>query len=286
MEKANNSPNRSESEFSAVSDTTRYDRQIAFTPLGRDGQAQLGRGRVLIVGCGALGGTVAGLLVRAGVGTDGKDGRGAVAIIDPDRVQVDNLHRQTLFTERDAETGRFKVEAAKQTLHAANRQARLETIVGRFDESNASMAESFDLLIDASDDFPTRFVLNRAAVHYRKPFLSAGIRGAAGQILAVFPGETACLECLLGPLRSAAPHAAPSVSPAANETRRHGVFPPAPALLATLQASAALKILAGHSNAVNRSLLLVDLWNHSFRMMDVPRDEWCPVCGPDRSFDF
>ncbi len=243
---------------------TRFERHTNFPPLGEEGQQRLQRGRVLVVGCGALGGTVADLLVRAGVGRDG----GGVTIIDPDEVQLSNLHRQTLFTEDDARCGRLKVEAAQKALLAADSDANVQTIARRFDESNADMAEHFDLLIDAVDNFPTRFLLNRAAIQFQKPLISAGVAAASGQILTVLPGETACLECFLS--NDAATHV---VSPP------DSVLSPLPQFFAALEVMEAIKILAGQFEAVNRSLWSFDLWEHQFRRLELPRNPQCPVCG-------
>ena len=247
------------------SQTDRYSRQTAFAPLGEAGQQRLQQGRALVVGCGALGGTIATILVRAGVGRDG----GCVALIDPDTVRLSNLHRQTSFTEDDVRCNRFKVEAARKALSAADEKANIETIAVRFDENNAEMVADFDILIDATDDFSTRFLMNRAAVKYRKPFVTAGVAGASGQILTVLPGETACLECFLDPKDNSATVVVP-------------VLPPLPQLFAALEAMEAIKILSGHAETVDRSLFAVDLWENRFRRFDLKRNENCPVCGNDR----
>ena len=171
----------------------RYLRQTLFAPLGEAGQRLLQRGRVLIVGCGALGGTVADLLVRAGVGKD----NGRITLLDPDVVQLSNLHRQMLFTEEDAQQERLKVEAARKALLQADQAANLEVFPIRFERSNLSMVADCDVLVDATDNFPSRFLMNQAAVRYGKPFVTAGVSGASGQTMTIIPGETACLECFL-----------------------------------------------------------------------------------------
>ena len=244
----------------------RYTRQTDFAPLGETGQRLLQRGRVLIVGCGALGGTVADILVRSGVGRDG----GVVTIIDSDTVQLSNLHRQTLFTENDARCGRLKIDAAKKVLFAADEKASVETIAGRFDEKRISMVSNHDVLIDATDNFPTRFLLNRTAVKYRKPFVTAGVAGASGQTLTVLPGRTACLECFLDSV-----HHGDAVTTVP-------VLPPLPQMLAAMEAMEAIKILSGHEDAANRSLVAVDLWENRIRRLEISRNKNCPVCGTAR----
>lgn len=241
----------------------RYKRQKAFEPFGESAQWRLQTGRVLIVGCGALGGTVADLLVRAGVGIDG----GLVVLMDHDVVHRDNLHRQTIFTERDADQARFKVRAAKEAVLAANRQARVKVFAQRFEGVVPDVVPRFDLFIDATDDFKTRFLMNRIAVRDRIPFVSAGVAGASGQLICVLPFETACLECLID-------GTADNVMP-----EQYGILPPLPSIFASLEAMEAMKILGGRLEAVNRSLLSVDLWNNRFSTIRTERNGRCPVCG-------
>jgi len=240
----------------------RYLRQTLFTPLGEAGQRLLQRGRVLVVGCGALGGTVADLLVRAGVGKDG----GRITLLDPDIVQLSNLHRQVLFTEEDTLQGRLKVEAAQRTLLQADQAANIEIFPVRFDESNLSMVADFDVLVDATDNFPARFLMNRAAVKYAKPFVTAGVTGASGQTMTILPGVTACLECFL----------------LTKEETHENLIPvlgPLPQIFGAMEAVETIKILSGNLETVNHSLLTLDLWGNRVHRFEVVRDENCPVCG-------
>ena len=244
-----------------MTETERYLRQTLFTPLGESGQRLLQQGRVLMIGCGALGGTIADLLVRAGVGKAG----GRITILDPDVVQLSNIHRQVLFTEDDARRSRLKVEAARQALLAADHTANIDILPIRFDEQNMSMAADCDVLVDATDNFPTRFLMNRAAVKYRKPFVTAGVTGASGQTMTILPGETACLECFLRP----------------GEAPSTGIFPvlgPLPLIFGALEALETLKILSGRLEMVNRSLFAIDLWENRSHRFDVVRDERCLIC--------
>lgn len=243
----------------------RYRRQTAFAPFGEEGQRRLQRARVLVVGCGALGGTVAELLVRAGTGIE--DGK--ITLIDFDVVQPGNLHRQTLFTQRHAVESRYKVEAAREVLLSIDGRANLDVVVGRFNETTASMLESFELLIDATDDFSSRFDMNRAAIRYGKPLITAGVSGASGQILTIFPGRTACLECFLDP----------SVSETAPNDSSYGILPATPQFFAAWEVMEALKILSGHPDACNSKLFSVDLWNNRLTPLDIRRDPRCPACG-------
>ncbi len=227
-----------------------------FEPFGEDGQKRLESKRALIVGCGALGGSVANILVRGGIGS--------VGLIDPDVVELGNLHRQFLFSESDI--GRRKVDAARETLLAADRNARIDVFPVRFDAENVEMLQEFDLLIDGTDNFPTRFLMNEAALRWKKPLVSAGVYGASGQIFTVFPGRTACLACLASPI-------------AESESEEFPVFPPIVQTIAAWEASEAIKILSGNESAALSTLIAVDLWTNRFTTMNVPRNERCPVCG-------
>ena len=240
----------------------RYSRQTLFPPLGENGQRLLQRGHVLIVGCGALGGTVADLLVRAGVGKE----NGRIMLFDPDIVQFSNLHRQVLFTENDARQSRLKVEAARDALLAADPAANIEILPFRFGENHLSMVADYDVLVDATDNFPARFLMNRASVKYCKPFVTAGVTGASGQTMTILPGETACLECFLR--REEAPP--------------DGIFPilgPSALLFGALEALETIKILSGNLAAANRSLFALDLWTNRSSRLDMARNKNCPVCG-------
>jgi len=243
----------------------RYSRQILFTPLGKTGQRLLQQGRVLIIGCGALGGTIADLLVRAGVGKD----KGKIALFDPDTVQLSNIHRQVLFTEEDARKALLKVEATRKALLAADQAANVEVFPIRFEQHNMKILADFDVLVDATDNFPTRFLMNRAAVKYRKPFVTAGVTGASGQTMTILPGETACLECFLQPEEPV-------------QEQSNNIFPilgPLPQILGALEALETIKILSGNIESVNRSLWTLDLWTNRNKRFDIVRNMNCPVCG-------
>ena len=242
----------------------RYLQQTLFTPLGKTGQRLLQRGRVLIVGCGALGGTVADLLVRAGVGKDG----GKITLFDSDTVQLSNLHRQILFTEEDARQERLKVEVARETLLQVDRAANIEIFPIRFDKNNLSMVADFDVLVDATDNFPSRFLMNRSAVKYGKPFVTAGVTGASGQTMTILPGETACLDCFLQ-------------AEAGKEIQENPIpiLGPLPQIFGAMEAVETIKILGGCLETVNRSLLTLDLWENRTHRFDVVRNKNCSVCG-------
>ena len=247
----------------------RYFRQTLFSPLGTDGQRLLQRGKVLIVGCGALGGTIADLLVRAGVGKKG----GRITILDPDTVQLSNLHRQILFSEDDVRQSRLKVEAAHGALLKSDQSANIEVLPVRFEEQNKTMVAEYDVLVDATDNFAARFLMNRAAVQYRKPFVTAGVSGASGQTMTILPGETACLECFISR----------DVVPPDNPDNIVPVLGPLPILFGALEALETIKILSGNLEAANRSLFALDLWKNREHRFEMVRNANCPVCGEGQS---
>ncbi|MGL4944137.1 MAG: HesA/MoeB/ThiF family protein [Thermoguttaceae bacterium] len=245
----------------------RYRRQTAFAPFGERGQRRLGEAHCLIVGCGALGGSMAMLLARAGIGR--------LTLVDDDTVSVDNLHRQLAFVERDAEMRRKKVVAAKETLLSAAAATEVVAIDQRFDESNAvSLVTEADIVLDGCDNFPTRFLINRTAIRCRKPLISGGVAGARGQVMTVLPGRTACLACLLGDEHT----------PRSSETIDSvGVISPVVQIIASLQVTETLKFFAGVFEKNLPPLYTVDLWpstlEHAttFRAHQIPYIP-CDVC--------
>ncbi len=249
----------------------RYDRQTAFEQLGPAGQRRLGQARALIVGLGGLGCTVAELLARGGVG--------ALRLVDDDTVQLVNLHRQILYDEADAAAGAQKVAAAAARLAKINREVRLEPVVARFGPDNApALARDVDVIIDGTDNFATRFVINDLAVRDGLPWVFAGALGAECQTMTIVPGRTPCLRCVYE-----------SPPPSAELTcRTAGVIAPAVLAVAAVQAAEAMKILAGHVERASPFLLKFDFWANTVQRIDVAAacgDADCPCCKR-RHFEF
>ena len=247
----------------------RYQRQTRFASLGEAGQQKLGEGRVLVCGCGALGSSVADILVRAGVGF--------VRVVDRDFVERDNLHRQFLFSEQDAEDNLPKSIAAAKRLRQANSDVEVDPEVTDVSARNLAMlADDVHLIVDGTDNFETRYLLNDYAVANSRPWIFAGCVGAEGQTFAIVPGETPCLSCIMP--EPPPPSALPTCETA-------GVLAPIVQLIASLQASEAMKLLSGNRAALNPSLTVVDLWNNQLRTVGLTqgRSESCPTCGK-RSF--
>lgn len=243
----------------------RYQKQILFAGIGEDGQQRLANSRILLVGCGALGCVLADAMTRAGVG--------AIRIVDRDFVELSNLQRQCLFTEADVAAHLPKAVVAANRLRAVNSQIEIEPVVADADFSNIrELADGAQLILDGTDNFEIRYLINDLALDTGIPWIFTGCTGSHGQMMPVFPGESACLRCLM---QNPPP-------PGSTETcDTAGVLGPAISVIASLQASVALKILTGQRDKVPRSLTMVDVWDLSFRQMDVSglRDSTnCPAC--------
>ena len=242
----------------------RYSRQILFKGLGVEGQAAILSSKAVVVGCGALGGFQAALLVRAGVGT--------VRLIDRDFVEESNLHRQILFDEQDVRDLLPKAIAAERKLKAANSLVSVEGVVDDVNSSTISrLLDGFDVILDATDNFDTRFLVNDYAVKHSIPWIYGGCVAAEGMMFPVLPGETPCLRCVF---ESAPP---PGLMPTCDTA---GVIGPVVGVVASLQVAEALKILSGHWNQVNRRIVSLDLWGNTQSQPVLPvREPACPCCG-------
>ncbi|MBK9170418.1 MAG: ThiF family adenylyltransferase [Bryobacterales bacterium] len=241
-------------------DRERYSRQILFPPIGESGQERLLRARVAIVGCGALGTFQAGALARAGVGS--------LRIIDRDFVEPSNLQRQWLFTEADAAEALPKAVAAKRAIAAINSGTRVEAEVADLTASNAAdLLEDVDLILDGSDNFEVRYLVNDYCVSEGLPWIYGGAVGSYGLTMPVVPGGP-CLRCLY-------PDPPGGLQPTCDTA---GVLGPLTATVAALQTAAAMKILCGE--APRLCLTMVDVWQGPIREVALPeRVADCPACG-------
>ena len=243
----------------------RYSRQIRFGPIGEAGQQRLAASRVLIIGLGALGTVAADQIVRAGVGF--------VRLVDRDFVELSNLQRQSLFDEEDIQQNLPKAIAAETKLRRVNSSVQIEAKV---DDVNPSNVEDYlsdvDLVLDALDNFETRFVVNDACAKHRKPWIYTAAVGSYGLVMPVIPGTTPCLRCLLGNLP--APGSSPSCETA-------GVVAPITHIIASIQVAEALKFLTGNLDPAGIRLTAYDVWSHRFQRIDVGSDSMtsCPVCS-------
>lgn len=248
----------------------RYSRQVLVEGIGEAGQARISATRVVLAGCGALGSLQASLLVRAGFGT--------VRIVDRDVVEESNLTRQVLFDEEDARTLQPKAVAAERKLRAANSLVEVEGVVDDIDPSSVErLLGGFDVILDATDNFETRFLVNDFAVRTGTPWVYGGCVALHGLSFPILPGETACLRCVF---ESAPP---PGLTPTCDTV---GVLGPIVGLIASLQVAEAIKIAVGRRDCVSREITVVDLWGGLLSQVALPPPSPdCPCCGR-RRFEF
>jgi adenylyltransferase/sulfurtransferase len=244
-------------------DAERYSRQTRFAPLGAAGQARLAAAGVAIVGAGALGGAAAVALVRAGVGR--------VRIIDRDVPELSNLPRQLLCDEADVAAGLPKAVAAARHLENINSAVRVEPVVADLTAANvADLLGGHDVVVDGTDNFEARFLVNEFCCRERISWVHGGAIGAEGRVLAVVPGVTACLRCLVP--EPPAPGSLPTCETA-------GVLGPAVLVVGAVQAMEAIRLLVGGPRAGDR-LLICDLWEQAWRTVDLAplAATGCPTC--------
>jgi molybdopterin/thiamine biosynthesis adenylyltransferase len=233
----------------------RYNRQIMIQGIGEAGQEKLKSAKVVIAGGGGLGSPSAIYLAAAGVGI--------LRIVDHDRVELSNLNRQILHWDKDV--GREKVESAAEKLKQLNCNVTIDAIATTINESNVdSFVEGFDVILDAMDNLPTRFLLNRAAVRHGIPFIHGAVYGLEGRAMTILPGKSACLRCLY---RGAPP---PGKFPVVGTT---------PAVIGAIQATEAIKLITGIGSPLANRLLVYDGLNMKFMELTVNRRENCEHCG-------
>ncbi len=254
----------------------RYARQMLLEGFGQEGQDRLGASHAMIIGMGALGCPAADLLVRAGVGR--------VSIVDRDVVEMSNLQRQTLFDERDARERVPKAEAAARRLRGVNSGVRIEAIVEHFSPENAERLlrphPKPGVVLDCTDNFATRYLINDACVKVGVPLVYAGAVASAGMAMTIVPTgalgpedgarATACLRCVF----PEPPTSAPTCDTA-------GIFAPVSSIVASVQASEAIKVLLRRFDLLSNTLLSMDLWSNERRriLLAGARREDCPCCG-------
>ena len=251
----------------AMDDLDRYSRQRLLPEIGEEGQHRLSASRAAIVGCGALGTVQASLLVRAGIGE--------TVLVDRDFVETSNLQRQCLFEERDAEAATPKAVAAARSLRRANSRVQVTAVVKDLVASNAeSLLAGADVILDGTDNYETRYLINDVAVKRSIPWIYGAAVGTKGSLMPILPGRTACLACLFDDM--------PVERQPTCDTA--GVLNAVTSLVGSLQAAEALKILAGRAESVLASFVSQDLWTgeRSSLRTQTPNPE-CRTCA-DRRF--
>ncbi|MBS1841603.1 MAG: ThiF family adenylyltransferase [Acidobacteria bacterium] len=242
----------------------RYSRQVLFKDIGESGQARLAASSAVIVGCGAIGASTAALLTRAGVGR--------LRILDRDFVEPSNLQRQALFEESDARESLPKAVAAGQKLRAINSAISVEGIVADLTPQNsAELLSGYDLILDGTDNFETRFLINDFAIKHNRPWIYAAAVGSYGVTMTIRPGLTPCLACLLEGDRPSA---------GMEETcDTIGVLGPIVQLISSLESAEALKLLAQREGALHGRLISCDIWSGRFQSVEVSRNQTCRACA-------
>jgi molybdopterin-synthase adenylyltransferase len=242
---------------------SRYSRQSRFAPVGDEGQRRIRESSVAVVGCGALGTVEAEILARAGVGR--------LRLIDRDFVEASNLQRQFLYSESDAEAALPKAVAAARRLALVNSEIEIEPLVADLTPASVEeLLEDVDLIVDGTDNFEARFLINDFAVREGKPWIYAAAVGSYGLKLTIVPGQTACLRCVYPE--------PPQGSQPTCET--DGVIAPITAAIASLACGDAIKILARGAESVVARMTTVDVWSGEIRQTKPPaRDPACPCCA-------
>jgi molybdopterin/thiamine biosynthesis adenylyltransferase len=240
----------------------RYSRQILFSGIGETGQEKLGATHITLVGCGATGAAAASLLARAGVGT--------LTLIDRDYVEESNLQRQVLFDESDVRDALPKAEAARRKIALFNSEASVHAHVADLTPGNIhELLANADLILDATDNFETRYLLNDYAVEQNKPWIYSAAVGAYAVTMNILPGETACLACIF-----------PEAPGGAVETcDTSGILNSAVNLAASLAVTEAMKYATGSRSRLRRTLLSCDLWNNEWSEVSAAAPhQGCRVC--------
>lgn len=241
----------------------RYSRHIILQEVGVKGQKKLLNASVLIIGAGGLGAPAALYLAAAGVGT--------IGIVDADEVDLSNLQRQVIHTTNDV--GKAKVKSAAETMEAINPDVTVKTYRAFVDSSNImDLIKDYDFIIDGTDNFPAKFLINDACVMAEKPFSHAGIIRFKGQLMTYVPGEGPCYRCVFKnpPPKDAVP-----------TCKQAGVIGAMGGVIGSLQAMEAIKYIIGKGDLLTGKLLTYDALKMEFHTIKLPKDDHCAVCGDE-----
>ena len=241
----------------------RYSRQVLCEHIGEEVQAGICGGHVAVVGIGAVGSASVNMLARAGVGT--------LTLVDHDRVEFNNLQRQTLYDEADAEAGALKAEASAQRLAEINSSVKLRPVAQRLTAENAEeILGEADVILDGADNFEARYIINDVACKRGIPYIYAAVLGGFGVTMSILPGETACLQCLFPE---------PPAPGTTDTAATRGILASIVNIMASLQVVEALKILGGKREEVCRGLFQFDCWDRTACVLEVHKLPDCPSCG-------
>ncbi|MBI4633728.1 MAG: HesA/MoeB/ThiF family protein [Deltaproteobacteria bacterium] len=233
----------------------RYDRQILISEIGLAGQKKLKKSRVVIAGAGGLGSPIAIYLTAAGIGT--------IRVIDHDQVELSNLNRQILHGEKDI--GKNKSDSAKRKLRTLNSTVEIEALTETITANNVSrLVDGCDIIVDAMDNLPTRYILNRCAIEKNIPFIHGAVSGFEGRVTTIIPGETACLKCIYR---------------GTTAKKKVPVIGVTPAVIGSVQATEAIKCLTGIGALLTNRLLIYDGLKGTFLQLTVHKNPQCDHCG-------
>ncbi len=239
----------------------RYSRQIILPNVGGKGQEKLLAAKVLIIGAGGLGSPAALYLASAGIGT--------IGVVDSDKVELNNLQRQIIHSVK--EVGRPKVESARDRINANNDDVKVIIYNLRVTSENIlGIIKDYDIIVDGSDNFPTRYLVNDACVLSKKPLSHGGIFRFDGQAITIIPGESACYRCLFPEPPP------PGLVPSCQEA---GILGAVAGVIGVIQANEVLKLVLGTGELLTGKLLVFNALDSSFRKVKVPKDRGCPICG-------
>ncbi len=252
-----------------MKDLHRYRKQILLKEIGEFGQRRLMESRAAVIGCGALGSIISNTLVRMGVGS--------IVIADRDYLELDNLHRQILYDEDDVRSNLPKASAAAIKLGKINPDVVIEPVVADINAENiCDIIRGADCVIDGTDNFETRFLINDACHRMNIPWIYGGVVGTHGMSYTILPGETACFRCFMRDLPG----------PGENETcDTVGVLATAVSIIASIETTEAVKILSRRRGDLNRELVTIDAWSGSYKTFKLKKDDDCPLCGKGE-YDF
>jgi molybdopterin-synthase adenylyltransferase len=239
----------------------RYDRHLQLVDIGEIGQEKLLNARILVIGVGGLGSPISLYLAAAGVGTLG--------LVDDDIVDISNLQRQICHSTIDI--NRPKVLSAKEKLQAINPDISIQTYQERLEPSSIrSLINEYDFIVDGTDNFPTKFLINDACVLESKPFSHGGVLRYAGQVMTVIPKESACYRCIFRK---------PPPANAAQKCSQAGILGAIPGMLGSIQAAEVLKWITGAGDLLLNRLLTFDALSMTFREIELNPQPECGVCG-------
>lgn len=244
----------------------RYEKQMLFEGIGVEGQKKLLNKKVVIIGCGALGTVISNNLARSGVGY--------IRLVDRDYIELSNLQRQILFDEEDIKNNLPKVIAAENKLKRINSDITIESIITDVNSKNiVQLCEGMDVILDATDNLQTRFLINDTAVKLNIPWVYGGAIGSTGMTHTIIPGETPCFRCIF-----------PDMPPtgAVDTCDTVGVLNAITGIVASMQSTEAIKLLAEKKEAVAKEMRFIDIWMNHCESLAIEKKDSCVACGEEK----